>query len=156
MLFFDEAIKNRDLFLLLKSPIINAQKKHTIIKAIFENKIGKTTLAFFDIIIRKGREMFLPEISADFMDQYRVYNKISIIKLTTAVPLNEESLNEIKARLISSHVTLDKLEIIQKVNPKIIGGFMIEVGDKLYDASISHKLEQLKKEFTANQYVKAF
>ena len=51
---------------------------------------------------------------------------------------------------------MDKLEIIEKVDPSIIGGFVIEVGDKLYDASISHKLEQFKKEFAANQYVKSF
>ncbi len=154
--YFDEAVKNRDLYLLLQSPIINAGKKHSIIHAIFEKNIGKTTLAFFDIIIKKGREMYLPEIFVDFMKQYRDFNKISTVKLTTAAPLNASSLNEIKSKLLSSAVTMDKLEIIEKVDPSIIGGFIIEVGDKLYDASISHKLEQFKKEFAANQYVKSF
>ena len=153
--YFDEAVKNRDLYLLLQSPIINAGKKLSIIHAIFEKNIGKTTLAFFDII-KKGREMYLPEISVDFMKQYRDFNKISTVKLTTAAPLNASSLNEIKSKLLSSAVTMDKLEIIEKVDPSIIGGFVIEVGDKLYDASISHKLEQFKKEFAANQYVKSF
>ena len=100
--------------------------------------------------------MYLPEISVDFMKQYRDFNKISTVKLTTAAPLNASSLNEIKSKLLSSAVTMDKLEIIEKVDPSIIGGVVIEVGDKLYDASISHKLEQFKKEFAANQYVKSF
>jgi len=154
--YFDEAVKNRDLYLLLKSPIINAGKKLTIIHAIFDGNIGKTTLAFFDIILKKGREMYLPEISADFMKQYRDFNKISIVKLTTATPLAASTLNEIKSKLLSSTVTMDRLEITEKVDPKIIGGFVIEVGDKLYDASILHKLDEFKKEFSGNQYVKSF
>ena len=154
--YFDEAVKNRDLYLLLQSPIINAGKKLSIIHAIFEKNIGKTTLAFFDIIIKKGREMYLPEIAADFITQYKEFNKISTVKITTAAPLNDGSLAEIKAKLLGSDITMDKLDIITAIDPKILGGFIIEVGDRLYDASIKHRLEQVKKEFASNEYVKSF
>lgn len=153
---FIDATKNRDLYLLLKSPIINADKKMSILNALFSSKVGKTTMAFFDIIIRKGREMYLPEIAADFHNQYKDYNKISTVKIITASPMTGEALEEIKSRLLKSDITMDKVEIIQKVDPELIGGFVIEVGDKRYDASIAHNLEILRKDFAANQYVKSF
>ena len=153
---FNEATQNRDFFLLLKSPIVKTDKKQAIFKAIFEGKFSKTTSAFFDIILRKGREMYMPEIAADFISQYKVLNRISTVIITTAAPLNEASLNDIKAKLLSSDITMEKLDIVTKIDPSIIGGFKIEVGDRLYDASVTHKLDKLKKEFGSNQYVKSF
>ena len=51
---------------------------------------------------------------------------------------------------------MDKLEVTEKVDPSIIGGFIIEAGDKLYDASIAHKLEEMKKNLSNTQFVKSF
>lgn len=153
---FLESTKNRDLYLMLKSPIINPDKKMSILNALFGSKLGKTTMAFFDIIIRKGREMYLPEIASDFHKQYKEYNKVSTVKIITASPLTAQALEEIKARLLQSDITMDKVEITEKVDPALIGGFVIEVGDKRYDASVAHKLELLKKEFGSNEFVKSF
>jgi F-type H+-transporting ATPase subunit delta len=156
MSLFNEVTKSKDFNLMLKSPIINTSKKQAIFSAIFGDKISKTTAAFFDIILRKGRESVLVDISSEFMSQYRQLNKISTVTLTTATPLTDEALVAIKAKLLASNVTMDKLDLQTKVNPNILGGFVIEVGDKLYDASVQHKLDQLKKEFVGNQYVKSF
>jgi F-type H+-transporting ATPase subunit delta len=154
--YFLAALKSRDLILFLKSPIIHSSKKISVFKALFEGKVGTTTMAFFDIIIKKGREMYLPEIASDFIKQYKYLNKISTITITTASQLSDAAKNEISAKLLSSNITMDKLDIHTKVNSDIIGGFIIEVEDRLYDASVAHKLEQLKKEFSSNQFVKSF
>jgi F-type H+-transporting ATPase subunit delta len=53
-------------------------------------------------------------------------------------------------------LTLDSVEIDTKVDPSIIGGFVIQLGDKLYDASVAHQLSTLKKEFNNNEFVKAY
>ena len=113
-------------------------------------------MAFFDIIIKKGREMYLPEIIQDFIDQYKVLNKISTVTITTATPLTADALNDIKSKLLASDITMDKLDVKTKVDASLIGGFVVEIGDKLYDASVAHKLEQVRKEFADNQYVKSF
>lgn len=151
-----QAMKSRDLVLFLKSPIINAGKKLSVFKTLFEGKVGKTTMAFFDIIIKKGRETYLPEICSDFIGQYKIFNKISTVTITTAAPMTDGALNDIKSKLLTSDITMDKLDIVTKVNSDIIGGFVLEIGDNLYDASIKHKLDQVKKEFASNQYVKSF
>jgi F-type H+-transporting ATPase subunit delta len=52
-------------------------------------------------------------------------------------------------------VTADKVNIVKKVDPSLIGGFILQVGDKLYDASVKSKLAHIKKEFAENTYIKS-
>ncbi len=150
---FQKATNQRDFYLLLKSPIVNPDKKRTIIKEIFEGKFDKLTLSFIDIILKKGRESYLDDIADEFVVQYKTLKHISTVKLTTAVPLEAASLEAIKKQLQSSSATDQNIEIQTTVDPDLIGGFVIEFDDKLYDASVAHKLDQLKKEFSSNQYV---
>ena len=155
MLLFQKMLANRDLYLMLKSPIINATKKLSIFKTLFEGKISKTTLAFFDIIVSKGREMYLPEITHEFIRQYKVKMKISTVYLTTATELSEQQMADIKNKLLATSVTQDSIEFVTKIDPEIIGGYIVQIGDNLYDASVKHKLTQFKKEFIDNEYIKA-
>jgi len=151
-----EAVKNRDLLNLLKSPIVSQGKKRDIFKAIFEKNLSKTTNTFFNIVLTKGREAIIPEIASEFDVQYRSLNHVSSVKLTTASPLTDEMIKAIEAKLLASNATDEKVELETAVNPDLIGGYVIEIGDKLYDDSIAHKLNKLKKEFSDNKYVKAF
>ncbi len=150
---FREAIKVRDFKLLLKSPIIKGDKKWSIIQQLFEGKYDELTMAFLKILIQKGREGYLPEIADEFMFQYKHFKHISTISLTTATPLNQELIENIRKKLAASDVTDDNVEIITKIDPDLIGGFVIEFDDKLFDSSVKHKLESFKKEFKDNLYV---
>ena len=153
---FQNALNNRDLYLLVKSPIIKADKKMSVLQTVFGESLNKVTMSFFDIITRKGREAHLPEIAESFVKLYKKYKHITEVKLTTATPVSDEALNKIKAALLSSTVTDEKVEIETAVDPELIGGFVIEMDDKLYDASVAHKLEQVKKQFSNNKYIKSF
>lgn len=151
-----EAVKNRDLYLLLKSPIIKPGKKLQIFETIFGDKLSKLSMEFFRIIMRKGREQYIPEISAQFIEQYKKLQHISSIALTTAEAIDPAIINSIEEKLLASDATDQRIEIISKVDPDIIGGFLIEIGDKLYDDSVKGKLEKLRKAFSKNDYEKAF
>ncbi len=153
---FQECVQNRDLYLLLKSPIVKESKKIEIFKVLFDGRLDEITDGFFSIIMRKGREEYLPEIASEFMKQYKRRQKISSAKVTTAAPLSEESVDKIKKSLLASNLTDESLDLEVVVDPNILGGFIIEIEDKLYDASVAHKLEQIKKEFSGNDYVKAY
>jgi len=152
---FQEVADNREFYLLLKSPIINATKKQQIFNALFEGKFDEMTNAFVKIILKKGREAYLPEIADEFINQYKNIKHISTVKLTTAAPLGAETISRIKQKLVASTVTDDHVELIAKVDPNIIGGFVIEFDDKLYDSSVVHKMELLRKEFANNEFVKS-
>lgn len=151
---FQEASKNRDLYLLLKSPIINTTKKAQIFKALFGEKFDEMTMAFLNIILNKKRETHLPEITEEFIKQYRKLKDVSTVKLITATPVGDATLEGIKDKLTASASTGSNIELVTAVDPAILGGFVLEFDDKRYDASIAHKLEKLRKEFTKNEFVK--
>jgi F-type H+-transporting ATPase subunit delta len=151
---FSKMLESRDLQLLLKSPIVSSGKKSDIFKALFEGKFSQLTMAFLNIILNKGREEFLPQIAEDFILQYKEAKGITDVKLTTAAKVPDALLDEIKSKLMDSDATSEKVEISTDVNPNLIGGFVVEIGDKLYDDSIAHKLNEIKKQFTSNNYIK--
>ena len=155
ILSLKEALTNRDLYLLTKSPIIKPDKKISIFKEVFGSSFNKVTMAFFDIITRKGREVILPEMTTAFLEQYQKLKKVTSVKLTTAAVVSEDSLERIKKVLLASEVTDEKVEIEADIDEQLIGGFVLKMGDKLYDASVAYKLDQIKKIFTDNKYIKS-
>ena len=150
---FKEILKNRDMYMLFKSPIIHADKKQKIISNIFEGKYDELTIAFIRILIAKNREEYLPEVADEFIHQYKVLKHISTVKLITARPLSEAMIKQIHDQLQESKATDLEVEIITEVQPDLIGGFIIQFDDKVYDASVSHKLDKLRKDFVSNLYI---
>src|ERR1700761_5330152 len=88
MLFLQAICKgSRELVNLLKSPVINSDKKDKILDAVSAGKIGELTATFNKLMIRKGREGYLPEVIDAFIQQYKDLNGIHTVKLTTAMPI---------------------------------------------------------------------
>ena len=148
---FVAALKSRDFYLMLKSPIIHADKKQSIMDVLFKGKFDDLTLSFLHILARKGREDLLPEMADEFIQQYKALKGITTVKVITATPVNEKFLAEVKAKLASSQVTREHIELIPEVNPDLIGGFVLEFDDKLYDASVQHQLETMRKQLINKQ-----
>jgi F-type H+-transporting ATPase subunit delta len=151
-----KAAQTRDLQLFLKNPVIHADKKVAAFKAIFEGKMDVLTLSYMNLLANKGREGYLQEISNEFINQYKTLKKITSVKVTTAAPMSEDVLNQLRDKLISSGVTTANLDIQTAVDPELIGGFVLEFDNKRYDASVNHKLEALKAQFSKNLYIKEF
>jgi F-type H+-transporting ATPase subunit delta len=150
--YFLEATKNRDLALLLQSPIIAAEKKQSILDAIFGKKFDVLTKGFFTLCIKKNRGNSLIDIANEFVQQYKDLKGITSIKITTATPLSKESVESIRQRFEASGATAKTVEVETMVKPSLIGGFVVEFGDKLYDASVAAKLAAIKKQFVGNIY----
>ncbi len=139
-------LKNRDLYLLVKSPIVNVDKKRAIFDELFGGKVNKITAAFFDIILRKRREQYLPEIATEFLNQYKEYKGISTVHITSAYPLSYATIEKIKQKLQSANITKKEVEIKTSVDNSLIGGFVIRIDDKLIDASVAHRLKTIEKQ----------
>lgn len=147
-------VKNEEMLMVFRSPVINEDKKISIFEAIFNDKISKLTSSFFKLVFRKGRMIALPEILASFDAQYRAHNRIQIIEVTTAIPVGEEILLYIKNKMQGLPRWKDsRLEIKSLVDESVIGGFVLQADDILYDASIRHDLALIKKQFIENMYV---
>ena len=150
------ATKNRDFYLLLKSPVIANDKKHAILDAIFNGKIDTLTMAYAKLLVTKNREAFLPEIAAEFIEQYKAYKHITTVRVTTATVLDPRVLDALRAQILASKLTHESLEIEAKVDPDIVGGFVLEFDNKRYDASVAYKLDNLRSQFSKNLYIKEF
>lgn len=150
------ATRNRDLHLMLKSPIIHADRKIAVLDALFKSRIDALTLSYLHLLVNKGRESYVPEIAVEFVSQYKLLKKITTVTVTSAAPLSDAVLAELKKRLLASDTTSDNLEIVTKTDPDLLGGFVLEFDNKRYDASVSHKLDELKTQFMKNLYIKEF
>ncbi len=156
MQLLEQAIRNRDLYLLLKSPIVAADKKIAVLKALFEGKVSALVLAYLELLVRKGREAYLPEIVREFIRQYKVLKRITPVRIVSAAPLSDSVLEQIRQKIRASGLATENLEITTSVDPTLIGGFLLEFEDKQYDASIASRLAALKSDFTKNQYIREF
>jgi len=143
---------NPDFVNMLRSPVIKSDAKGKIVTAVAKDSIGKLTGEFIRLLINKGREGALPEISIEFIKQYKEYKKIRIVKVTTAVPISDE-LKEGIVRFIKSTTDIENLELETIVDKSIIGGIIMQAGDKLVDASISYDFKQIGKLFENNDFI---
>ncbi len=152
---FMELANDRNFFLMMKSPIIKSDKKIKIFEAIVGDKINALTMAFFRIVIQKGREFFLKDIMHEVIVQYNAMKGITAVKFTSAVAVDSTTLQKIKD-MIEKNTQLKNIEWQTGVNENLIGGFVLEFDNKLFDASIAHDLKAVKKQFMDNIYVKKF
>jgi len=146
--------KNKDLMLLLKSPIIKTDKKTKILTQIFEGLLSKTTLTFLQILTTKKREKIIVSVAKSFIRLYKEYNQIETVSVTTAVPIDDltkkEIINKIKTK------TGKKLEINEFVDKKILGGIIIKIGDQQLDSSVYSMISKLKQKFNKNLYIQDY
>ena len=155
ILLFSETVEsNRDLVLMLKSPIITHDKKLTILNKLFGEKVNGLTLAFFQILTKKHREAYLPQIATEFHHQYNVNKGIEEATVTTTFPLSMALRKDFES--VVEKITGKSVELTEKVDESLIGGFILKIGDRQIDDSVSSKLQALRVEFTKNHYEKAF
>lgn len=128
----------------LKSPIIKTDKKQAALQAIFAGRLDKVTETYIRLITAKKREMYLPEIAEEFMNQYREYKQILTAVVTTAGGIDEVTRKQI-LDLVKGTGNKDVV-LEEKINKDLIGGFIIRIGDKQVDASIARKLNNLKRD----------
>ncbi len=144
--------ESREFVNVLRSPIIKSDKKQKIVDAVIKDKVNELTDTFTHLLVRKGRESNLPEIITAFINQYKEYKHIYSVKLTTAAPLSEE-LKAAIVKQIQSVSEMQNIELETAVKPELIGGFVLQAGDKLVDASISYDLKEIATQFENNDFV---
>ena len=142
---------NADFVAVLRSPIIKADKKGKILAAIINPQVGNITAGFITLLINKGREANLPEIAQACIEQYNTIKGIRKVKITTAVAINDDTKNAIVASIKAS--SNQQLEIETIVNEDLIGGYLLETGGNLVDASILRDLKDISKQFLNNDYI---
>jgi F-type H+-transporting ATPase subunit delta len=147
-LFLAAAKVSSELVAVLKNPIVPIDKKNKILSDLFSSRVSKTTESFFDIVVNKGRAEVLHGTAKEFLNQYNEKKGFIKAKVTSATALNDAAEKEIIS--IVEKATSKKVILEKVVDSKLIGGFVLTVGDKQFDSSIAKSLNNLKKSFSSN------
>ncbi len=139
---------SKEFITFLNSPIIKADKKVNTLKAIFDGKLNVITSGFLTIVAQKRRESVIPQMSASFIEQYKLQKNILTAVVTSANGLDaatkKQALDLVKSQLSG------EVELVEKIDSNIIGGFILKIGDKQLDKSVARQLSNLKKQLTSN------
>ncbi|QMW00426.1 ATP synthase F1 subunit delta [Spirosoma foliorum] len=147
MVFFKNTLAgSRPLLLMLKNPIVRAEKKNAVLKAVFASRVDPVTMSFFEIIAKKNREPIMDAIADEFINQYDRLKGVDRATVITTVPLTEELRTKFKAMVMKT--TGSKLvELEEKIDSRLIGGYVLRVGDQQIDGSIRSQLNELRLQF---------
>ncbi|WP_460622398.1 ATP synthase F1 subunit delta [Hymenobacter tenuis] len=150
-LFSKTLEENRDLRLLLRNPIVKHDKKLAILRAIFNGKVSAMTEKFFSIVTQHSRESALEFIGSEFLTQYNSLRGMQVAEVTTAMPLSAELRAQLQ-QMVRQQSGLADVSLTEKVDASLIGGFVLRIGDRLIDDSVSYRLRKLRNEFSKNPY----
>ncbi len=128
---------------LLVNPVIKETKKNEIMENLMKKRIHPLSLNFLTLLIKNGREQYIPAITRNVIDLYRAHKGIKSATFITAVPVS----NAIKMRVEKEikDVLKFKVEMNTESSEDIIGGFIIRIENRQYDASVANGLKRIKK-----------
>lgn len=139
-----------DLQIFLASPLVKAEKKRTVVLQLFENKVNPLTLRFIEHVVEQGREAQLKSMMEQYLDLSNAANGIAKVQLSTATPLDKESKKAILDAL-QAHYKLNEIELSETVDPSLLGGLVMRIGDQQLDASIKRQLQRIENELVQAQ-----
>jgi F-type H+-transporting ATPase subunit delta len=141
---------SKELQLLLNSPVLKTELKKSALKEIFESKTSPLTIGLINLLIDNKRLPILGEVAKKYNVIFDSLKGIEVAKVTTAIPLTEELNQQVLRKVIE--ITGKQATIESIINPDIIGGFILRVGDIQYDASVANKLQVLKRKFESESF----
>lgn len=135
-----------DLRKTIESPAVpKVEKLKLLDEAAGYSQTSQELMRFFKLVLDERREKFFIFICFSYIDQYREFKHIKRGKLITAVPISEKIENHM--RQLIEQANTGTIEFETKVNPTLIGGFVLQIATKRIDASVAGQLERVKKQF---------
>jgi F-type H+-transporting ATPase subunit delta len=148
---FSETLKkDPQIEVMLKSPVITGEQKTAILNKIFGKTYHKTTMSLLNFVLGKNRGIVLASVARVFIEQYQEMNNIVRATVKTAYAMDDST--EAEIRKFAEKYTGKKVDLLATVDPRLIGGFVLQMGDRLYDASIAGKLRETKNKLV-NTYI---
>jgi F-type H+-transporting ATPase subunit delta len=139
--------ENEELSQVLKSAIVKSDEKKAALTQIFP-KINTISSELFNLLMSNKRIDILGDVATKYNQLFDELNGKQIAQVTTAIPMTDDL--ELKVLAKIKELTSKAVELENIVDESILGGFILRVGDKQYNASIANKLNKLKREFTLN------
>lgn len=130
-----------ELATFLASPLVSSEARAEVLEKVFRRRASDLLVDSLEVINRKGRLALLPAIAAAYRDEYRELRGQVDARVTTAVPLNEAQRGSLAAAI--AKFTGKRPELIERVDPSILGGLMVEVAGEKIDSSLATRLHDV-------------
>jgi F-type H+-transporting ATPase subunit delta len=137
--------ESHELRTFLSSPVMKKDVKKSALSEIFSNVQAETN-SLFNLLFENKRFEILDAIAKEYNRLFDESNGIEVAKVTTAFPITPELQAKVLAKI--AEFSNKKITIENIVDPAIIGGFILRVGDQQYNTSVASKLSELKREFS--------
>ncbi|MFN7676823.1 ATP synthase F1 subunit delta [Flavobacterium sp.] len=129
----------------LSSPIISSEVKMNALSEVFVT-VQSETKSLFRLLHDNKRFEILAQVASQYNMLFDQMNNVEVAKVTTAFPITADLESKVLAKIAT--ISDKKITIENIVDPKIIGGFILRIGDKQYNASVANGLQELKREFS--------
>lgn len=141
--------QSADFNRMLRSPVVKPSGKIRVIRQIFDKKINSLSINFLELVVKNSRESFIQSVCRVVLSFIRKEKNIKTAVITTAQPLDETTLQK-------AEETLEKelgarVELTGKHNSGVIGGLVLRIDDRQYDATVKTRLKKLKQELLKTQ-----
>ncbi len=141
----DTVSASPDLAALFASPVVSREKKKSVVKALFGDRVGESVLSFALLLIDKGREQSIKAITTAYRELRDEQQGVVEATARTAEPMSVDDQKRLQTALeekTGKHVRLNV-----KQDAAIIGGLVVQIGDVVYDGSVRNSLAQLREQF---------
>lgn len=136
---------NEELSAFIQNPTTKVELKEQALLEVFSSVNG-VTKGLFHLLFENKRFEILEGVASEYNKLFDVMNGVEVAQVTTAIPMDAA----LEAKVLAKIATLSdqKIQIVNTVDPTIIGGFILRIGDKQYNASVANKLQVLKRELS--------
>ncbi len=138
--------ENRNFLSVMGNPIVRHDKKLGILKNIFENRVNNVTYSIFRVLTIKNRENLIYSIAREFQNIYNSLKGIQKASVTTVSELTSGQ-REALVKAIAGAIG-KKVELEEKIDEQLIGGYLLQVGDRQIDTSVRKRINELKVSFS--------
>lgn len=136
---------NAELAAFIDSPTTSVEVKEKALLEIFD-AAGNITKGLFRLLKENKRFEILGAIASEYNAQYEAMNGVEVAVVTTAIAMDSEMQSRVMSKILE--FSNKKVAIENVVDPSIIGGFILRIGDKQYNASVANRLQTLKRELS--------
>jgi len=140
---FENLSENKELMRFLCSPVVKISEKGKLVEAVFSGQFHKITVDFLKLVIQHRREEHLIAMCRRVEAMYREKFGIQQLKLISVIELNQTIQTQIE-KTVKAALNAKSLEVSTEINPDLIGGFVLDMNDLRYDASVKTQIASLR------------
>ncbi len=140
----DALDSNPEFKMVMDHQLVSPEDKKELVNSIFSKEISEITVNFLNVVIEKYRAAYIKDIYTEFVNYVNQTKNIADAYIKSAQPLNEEDMNLVKENL--GKATGKNIRLFNDVDPNLVGGVVVRIGDKVMDGSVTRRLDVLKEQ----------